>query len=143
MSLQTGATSTAAIIDGGETNIDVWVCGCAQARRSREHVETTVATNVASSCSNRSVRLQTGANDGCSSDLKTNGADGDVVLEDAIIGTAADDDAGDAVNANGAGDVLIRALDGSITANADVRSTDGNLSILGENRCRRRLTWTW
>ena len=64
--------------------------------------------------------------DAVQSDLKTNGADGDVVLEsttgDVTLndGTAADDDDGDAVNANGAGNVLIRAIDGSVTANADV-----------------------
>ena len=78
----------------------------------------------------------TATTDAVQSDLKTNGADGDVVLEsttgDVTLndGTAADDDAGDAVNANGSGDVLIQALAGSVTSNADVRSADGNLSIL-------------
>ena len=165
-SLQTDANVSviagSAIIDGGETNIDVAAAGLRMRAgtaiaTNADAIETTVATLTARAeaggifllesdgvtVDDVTVTVQrvadaslTATVDAIQSDLKTNGADGDVVLEsttgDVTLndGTAADDDAGDAVNANGAGDVLIRALDGSITANADVRSTDGNLSIL-------------
>ena len=165
--LQTGANVSviagSAIIDGGETNIDVAAAGLRMRAgtaiaTNADAIETTVATLTARAEAGGIFLLEsdgvivddvtttvqrvnadaslTATTDAVQSDLKTNGADGDVVLEsttgDVTLndGTAADDDAGDAVNANGAGDVLIRALDGSITANADVRSTDGNLSIL-------------
>ena len=148
-----------AIIDGGETNVDVIsrVCGCAGTAiaTNADAIETTVATLSAEAASGGIYLLETDGltvtdvaasvqrvnadasltqtDDAAQSDLSTLGADGDVILESTTGAVQLDDgtDAdGDAVIAQGAGNVLIRALDGSITANADVRSTSGNLTIL-------------
>ncbi|WP_159435506.1 filamentous hemagglutinin N-terminal domain-containing protein [Ectothiorhodosinus mongolicus] len=73
--------------------------------------------------------------DALQSDLTT-GDDGDIVLVatlgDITLKDGHDDD-GIAVSANGTGNVLIRAMDGSIESNADILSDTGHLTLRAEN----------
>ncbi|MFO0447295.1 MAG: beta strand repeat-containing protein, partial [Pseudomonadota bacterium] len=78
--------------------------------------------------------------DASQSDLRTTGANGNVVLvaggtvtlNDGTANTGAAGVAGTAVSANGSGNILIQALGAGtdITANADIVSGSGNVSVL-------------
>ena len=81
----------------------------------------------------------TATTDDALADLTTAGMNGNIVLESTTGDITLTDGTfvwmpmtpGDAVNANGEGNVRIAALAGSVTAQADVRSADGNLTVFG------------